>query len=196
MKRGILVIVAVLMATLLCGNAFAAKAGAGYKTAVDGMLSVASEPESGFGDTVGVGVGVSFDLSSTLKPSSGKIFGRADINYFSWDASEFGIDVTFTRVPIFLGGRYYIPTSGSNIDVFVEAGLEFSFDKAEAVVPAFPPFFGAVKSSESDFNIGITPGVGIEVPISNDGWYIGGDARWHIIENDYFTLSFVFGKRF
>ncbi len=196
MKRGIFVVVALLVATLLSGNAFAAKASPGYKTEIDGMLSIATEPAGGFGETIGLGVGMGFDLSDTLKPSSGKIFGRVDINYFNWDESVFGVDVEYTRIPIFVGGRYYIPTHDAKIDIFVEAGLEFSFDKAEAaVVEPFPPF-NTVRASESDLNIGITPGIGIEVPISNDGLFVGGDARWHMITDDYFTLSFVIGKKF
>lgn len=196
MKRFSVIVVAVLFAVLVSGTAFSAKASSGSKTEVDGMLSVATEPAGGFGETIGLGVGVGFDLSDTLKPSRGKIYGRADINYFNWDESVFGIDVSYTRVPVFVGGRYYVPMSGAKIDVFVEAGLEFSFDKAEvAVVAPFPPF-NTVKASDSELHIGLTPGAGIEVPISNDGLFIGGDARWHMITDDYFTLSFVFGKKF
>jgi hypothetical protein len=199
MKRSLVIIVAMLMVALLGANAFAAKAassGGGAKTEVDGMLSIATDPGAAsygsFGTTLGLGVGVGFDLSDSLKPSSGKIFGRADINYFSWDESVWGISASYTRVPIFVGGRYYIPASGSNVAVFVEAGLEFSFDKQEIPLP----FFFGITSSTSDLNIGITPGAGIEVPISKDGLFIGGDARWHIITNDYFTLSLVLGKKF
>ncbi len=190
MKRGILVLVALLVATLLSGNAFAAKASPGYRTEIDGMLSIASDPGGDFGSTLGLGVGMGFDLSDTLKPSSGKIFGRVDINYFNWDQTVFGVDLEFTRIPIFVGGRYYIPTHDAKIDIFVEAGLEFSFDDEEVFVP------GLGKASSSDLNIGLTPGIGIEVPISNDGLFVGGDARWHIVDNDYFTVSFVIGKRF
>ncbi len=199
MKRSLVIIVAMLTVALFSGNAFAAKSSkssSGGSAEVDGMLSLASDPTGAFGTTLGIGAGVGFDLSDRLKPSSGKIYGRADINWFKWDASEFGIDVSYTKIPIFLGGRYYVPSSSSDVNVFVEAGLEFSFDKAEVAVPVF--FFGgpALKASESALHIGITPGAGIEVPISNDGLFIGGDARYHMITDGYFTLSLVLGKKF
>ncbi len=195
MKRVSVVIIAVLMLALLGGNAFAAKASSGAKTEVDGMLSIATDPAGGFGTTIGLGAGVGFDLSDRLHPSSGRIFGRVDINYFSWDQSFWGVDLNYTKIPVFVGGRYYIPSQGSNVDVFVEAGLEFSYDTVDVAVPNF--FFGGVmKASESELHIGVTPGVGIEVPVSKDGLFIGGDARWHMITDDYFTLSFVFGKKF
>jgi hypothetical protein len=196
MKRFTIMVAVVAMVALLYGNAFAAKASSSSnKTEVDGMLSLASDPVSGFGTTLGLGAGIGFDLTDRLKPSTGKLFGRADINYFSWDESMWGVTLNYTKIPIFVGGRYYVPTSGSNVDIFVEAGLEFSFDKAEVAVPSF--FFpGVLKSSESSLHIGITPGAGIEIPISNDGLFIGGDARWHMITDDYFTLSLVLGKKF
>ena len=197
MRRSMRIMVVILLASLLCGNAFAAKASTGAKTEVDGMLSIASDPVSGFGTTLGIGAGIGFDLSDSLKPSSGKLFGRVDINYFSWDETVFGTSLNYTRVPIFVGGRYYLPTSGSQIALFLEAGLEFSFDSVDAAVPVFfPPFVGALKSNSSDLNVGISPGVGIEIPISNDGLFVGADARWHLITDDYFTFSFVLGKKF
>ena len=200
MKRFFVLSVVVLAGLLLSGNAFAAKASSGAKTEIDGMLSIATDPSVGgyggsFGTTLGIGAGIGFDLSDSLKPNTGKIFGRADINYFNWDETFWGTSLTYRRIPIFVGGRYYLPTSGGNVNVFVEAGLEFSFDKQDVAVPVF--FFGgALKSSRSDLNLGITPGVGIEVPLSNEGLFIGGDARWHIIDNDYFTLSLVLGTKF
>ena len=48
------------------------------------------------------------------------------------------------------------------------------------------------KVSESDTNLGITPGVGILFPISNQ-FYIGGNLNWHIISDDYFTLGVTIG---
>ncbi len=196
MGRGIRIFAVMLVATLLCGSAFAAQA-SGAKTEVDGMLSVGSDPVSGFGTAVGIGAGIGFDLSDSLRVSSGKLFGRADINYFNWSDTEFGTSLNYTRVPIFLGGRYYVPMSGSPVDIFLEAGLEISFDSVETAVPIFaPPFFGAVKQSENNLNVGISPGIGIEVPISNNGLFVGADARWHLITDSYFTFSFVLGKKF
>jgi hypothetical protein len=193
MRRSMRIMIVTLLAALLCSSAFAATASSGYKTEVDGMLSVGSDPVGGFGTAVGIGAGVGFDLSGSLKPSSGKLFGRVDINYFNWDETVFGTSLNYTRVPIFLGGRYYVPMSGSPVDIFLEAGLEISFDSVDTAVPIFFPAF---KTTQNDLNVGISPGIGIEVPISNNGLFVGADARWHLITDSYFTFSFVLGKKF
>jgi hypothetical protein len=191
MKRFTIMVAVVAMVALLYGNAFAAKASSSSnKTEVDGMLSLASDPVSGFGTTLGLGAGIGFDLSDSLHPSTGRLFGRADINYYDWSGDFWWTGLSYTRIPIFVGGRYYVPASGSNVDVFVEAGLELSFDHYDTA------WFPGWKYSKSELNIGITPGAGIEIPISSDGLFIGGDARWHLITDDYFTLSLVLGKKF
>ncbi len=190
MRRILGIAVAVCLVTVFSGNAFAAGKSGRNGMALDGTLSIGTEPASGFGDTLGLGFGMSLDLTRDLGVTTGKLMGRADITYYQWDASEFGVDVSYTRVPIFLGGRFYLPMeSRTPFDIYLEGGLEFSFDKAEANVP----FLG--KRSESELHIGITPGAGIELPLS-DTLYVGGSIRLHMITDSYLSVAATIGTKF
>jgi hypothetical protein len=109
--------------------------------------------------------------------------GRIELSYFQWSASEFGVDVTYTRVPIAAGGRFYLPTQSGSLKVFVQGMLELSFDKVE--VSNFP-FPGT--ASESETHLGLVPGAGIDIRLS-PGLSFVADARWHLITDDYFTVQ-------
>ncbi len=148
---------------------------------VDASLVVASAPASGF-DT---GVGVTFGAGTMLPQIDRNLQGRVELSYFSWSATEFGVDVTYTRIPIDIAGRYYIPTQADNLKLYLQAGLEISFDKVEAAVPS--PF-GSITSSESTSNLGIVPGVGIDYKI-NQNLSLVADLRAHLISDSYMTIQ-------
>jgi opacity protein-like surface antigen len=149
---------------------------------VDASLVLASAPASDFNTTLGLTIGVGKMLPQIDK----NLQGRVEISYFSWSASEFGVDVSYTRVPIGAGARYFIPTQDPKLKAFVQGMLELSFDKVEAAV-SIPPF-GAVKSSASETRLGLVPGAGIEYMVQpNLG--ITADFRVHIITDSYYTLG-------
>jgi hypothetical protein len=182
MKRFILI---TLAAFVLCGmttTAFAKStrsSSSQQDTEVDGSLAIASAPASGF-DT---GFGVTFGVGMMLPQINRDLQGRIELSYFEWSASEFGVDVTYTRVPIAAGGRFFLPTQSGNLKVFVQGMLELSFDKVE--VSNFP-FPGT--ASESETHLGLVPGAGIELKINPSLSFVA-DARWHLITDDYFTLQ-------
>lgn len=204
MKRTVVLVLALVL--LMAGSAFAQQRGksasksasksAGGDMVVDGMLSLATEPVDGFGMAIGFGVGFSKDITREAKMRQGKLMARGDLNYYSWSQDTFGVEVTLSRMPIFLGGRYYIPMQGqSNMDVYAEGGLEISFDKAEACLPSFFPGQPPICGSASDTNIGITPGAGIEFPINNN-MTVGANARLHLITDSYLTIGATLGYKF
>ncbi len=185
------VVVMLLALGLLSGTAFAAGTGnpAGSGLSIDLSGNYASEPASGFDGTFGPELGVNVDLNRIgLNVGASKnveVLGRASLSYYNWDENIFGVDLEYRRIPLFLGGRV-ATTVSPQVKLYGQLGLELSFDRAEA----FHPVFGKV--SESDTNIGITPGVGILIPISNQ-FYVGGNVSWHIIEDNYFTLGVTLG---
>ena len=157
----------------------------------DGALIFATEPASAFDPTIGVGFGLSVDMTDRmdLGDKNAKFHLRGDISYFKWKESGPGFKAEYTRIPIFGGVRYFLPVQHDSIDVFVEGGLELSLDEAEVTLSPLP------KVSESELHLGITPGVGIEFP-AGDTLVVGGNLRWHIITDDYFTLGAYLGVKF
>ncbi len=182
MKKIALLILVVLVLLGMTATAFA-KTVESYQQGVevDASLVVASAPASGF-DT---GVGVTFGAGTMLPQIDRNLQGRVELSYFSWSATEFGVDVTYTRIPIDIAGRYYIPTQADNLKLYLQAGLEISFDKVEA---AGPSPFGTSTSSESTSNLGIVPGVGIDYKI-NQNLSLVADLRAHLISDSYLTIQ-------
>src|SRR5574342_972153 len=104
MKRFVLITLAALIACCITATAFAKSAGSpsSQDVEVDGSLAVASAPASGF-DT---GLGVTFGFGAMLPQISRNLQGRVEFSYYEWDATQFGLDVTYKRVPVDLGGRF------------------------------------------------------------------------------------------
>jgi len=182
MKKIVFVALVALAFLDLTATAFAKEAKSSGSSSqgveMDASLVVASAPASGF-DT---GLGVNFGLGVRLPQIDKNLQARVDLSYISWSATEFDVNVDYTRVPIFVGARYFIPTQNDKLKVFVEGGLELSFDSVDVV---FPPFG---RSSESEVHLGIVPGAGIEVKIAPNLGIVAG-ARWHLITDDYLTLQ-------
>src|SRR5512135_1365845 len=173
MKRFALITLAALIAWSITATAFAKSTGSSssQNVEVDGSLAVASAPASGF-DT---GIGVTFGFGMMLPQINKDFQGRVELSYYEWSATEFGVDVTYQRVPIDIGGRFFLPTQSGNLKVFVQGMLEVSFDTVE--VSNFP-FPGT--TSESETHLGFVPGVGIELKINPSLSFVA-DARWHLI---------------
>ncbi len=188
MKKIALMLLALAFAS---GTAFAAGAG-GSGVSGDLHLNYASEPTGGFDGTFGLEVGANVDLKrlgTSISTSKGvDLLGRASIAYYNWDGDFFGVDVEYRRIPVFVGGRVQTEVS-PQLKLYGQLGLELSFDRAEVFIP------GLGKASESDVNLGLTPGVGLIVPLSNQ-LYVGAKADWHIITDDYFTLGVGIGMNF
>jgi opacity protein-like surface antigen len=174
-----------------------------HNASMDGFIGLGTEPGNDFGTGFGLGVGLNIpfnNIFSVTNPSgtAKDLMIRADLSYFFWDVdigSPFGsVNVEFTRLPIFLGARYFIPADrikAQRLKIYGEAGVELSFDEAEAAV--VDPFTGTVfKTSDSEVNFGIPIGAGIQYYVS-DKVNVGFNVRWHIISDSYFTLAASIG---
>ncbi len=187
------VVIAFFALALACGTAFAAGSPAGSGASADLSLNYASDPGSGFDGTVGLELGANMDLNRlgiNLSTSKGvDLQGRVSLSYYNFEDDRFfGADLEYRRIPLFVGGRVVAPVAPS-LKVYGQLGLELSFDRVEVYVP------GVGKHSDSDVNLGLTPGVGLIVPLSSQ-FYLGANLNWHIIEDDYFTLGVGAGINF
>ncbi len=189
MKRIIVVAFAVVLMAMSAGSAFAAQDKGGVM--IDGTLAFASEPASGFGTTVGFGVGTSIDITDKMKLSdkNAKIQLRGDLTYYEWSQTEFGIDLSYKRLIAFGGGRYFLPMGGrSTVAPYLEAGVEVAYDRAEAAT-----FFG--KASATEIDLGVAGGAGLEIPLS-DKLVLGVNGRLHLITDSFLTVGASLGVKF
>jgi hypothetical protein len=168
-----------------------------HGASVEAFLAIGSEPAGDLGTGYGLGVGLNipfndiFNLNSPSRAAKDLMI-RADISYFSWegdtDTPFFSVDEEFTRIPIFLGIRFFLPDDiiqAEGLRIYGEAGVELSFDEAEVK-------FNGFKESDDEINFGVPIGVGMQYYIS-EKWYLGLNARLHIISDDYFTLAASMG---
>jgi opacity protein-like surface antigen len=173
MKRLMIVTIAALLALAAGTQAFAKSEQMG-NAEVDASLVVASAPTSEFDNTLGLAIGGGVMVDNNIQ-------ARVDLTFLSFDGSFFGTDLTYSRIPVTVSGRYYIPTD--SVKAFVQGGLELSFDKID--VGTFIPGF---KLTSSETNLGATAGAGLDVPITSQLSFVA-DVRLHLISNDYVTLQ-------
>lgn len=126
----------------------------------------------------GVNLGAGYMLSSIDR----NLQARIDLSYYDFSTDFMGSDLSYTRLPITISARYYLPIN-KRLKAFVQAGIETSFDSSESYD------FTVNKHTDNDVNFGISPGGGIEFYLSPEvGIFALG--RIHIITDDYFSMQF------
>ena len=164
---------------------------------IDGTLSLGLD-DFGYGDkiTPGYGVGVNIDMTKYFfrQAKERKLLFRADINYYQWRDRIGYLEWSYTRTPVFLGGRFFSPYWPV---FYLEGGLEYIFvsTKSNYTGPLFGINSEGFKTSHRDFDVGITPGLGIEIPIG-DKLVAGMNARAHFTYDFYATIGISVGYRF
>jgi opacity protein-like surface antigen len=188
MKKVLIIAVLAFAAVLMAGPVFAAAGG----VTIDGSLLFATEPMGGYDSTVGIGVGALIDMSGRMKTSSKdmKLGIRADMAYFDWDGSFYGIDVSYWRLVFFGGPRLtFQPGGRSDISPYVEGGLELAYGEAEVAVPGFG------KSSTTEINLGLAGGGGVDFTLAKNV-KLGVNGRLHLINDSFLTLGVTLGVAF
>lgn len=175
----------VIMSLILILSASAVPA---YAAQIDAAIGIGSEPASSLGSTFGLRVGFQDKFLKIFSSASNNEFTqalqfRADISYFNWKTDIAGASLKYRRVPVFVGGRYFIPVDLGGANLFSDGGVEVSFDSAEVCVSGL----GCGSASASEINAGLAAGIGVEVPV-DEKFTLGADLRWHLISDDYFTL--------
>jgi len=181
--------VAVLAAVLLAGAGQAFAAGG---ATIDGSLVFATEPMGGYDSTVGIGVGALIDMAGRMKASSKdiKLGIRADMTYFDWDGSFYGIDVSYKRLMFFGGPRLtFQPGGRSTVSPYVEGGLELGYGRAEVAVP------GLGRHSSTNIDLGLAGGGGVDFALAKNV-KLGVSGRLHLISDSFLTLAVTMGVAF
>lgn len=199
------IMVFILVAALtLCGSSAFAE----NKHDVDVQLGAATPPaDSTLTGGVAGGFGYTYHYSDNIGI-------RLDWINMSWSStastpesgmggSSFSPAVTvkntFTRDPIFLGGRYYLGDKKS-LSFFGEAGYEVSNDKVivKTTTAANPYVTGSpakdTSVSASKDNSGLAAGVGLKY--TGDNWFTGLSARYHAVTNPNSTVVLILGYSF
>jgi opacity protein-like surface antigen len=158
---------------------------------VDFGIGIATESYSGSGTGLALSMGVGYELLKISAISGGTLQVRGDIGYNRWSESEFGSDLTITRIPLSGAARLYIPVA-NKLRVFGEAGLEISFDSAEVAIPTV---FGGGKVTADDTNVGLLLGGGIEYTVAPNV-FVNGALRIHAIDNGYLNALVGVGFKF
>ncbi len=191
MKRFVAFSVALVMVLGLgAAGAFAAQParGGGVGLTVDGSLAIATETYSGSDAALGFGFGLSYDLSDAMRLSGKRLLARADFNSYQASAEYAFLSLESSRMPLFVGARYILPARTSPLDLYAEAGVEFSFDEHEE-------YIGFYKYKVDKTNVGVSPGFGVIFPIGGN-MSLGANVRAHIISNSYVSFNFTFGYTF
>ncbi|HEX9205368.1 MAG TPA: outer membrane beta-barrel protein [Candidatus Deferrimicrobiaceae bacterium] len=179
------IVIAALFSVLVFANADVAGAAGGIGVDLSGNW--ASEPSSGFDDTFGLELGMNVDFRKfgvNIDSKNLELLGRVSLGYYDWDKTQSGFNLDYQRIPLFLGAR--LQTSlAPQVKFYGQLGLEFSFDDKEYVNA-----FG--KQSDSELNVGLTPGIGLLFPITNS-FYAAVRFDYHIISDDYATLGLTLG---
>lgn len=180
MKKAIITLLSVLSLTLCATPALAGE--------LDAALGIGTEPAARLGSTFGLRVGYQDEFLKLFPNASDNEFTqallfRADVSYFSWKKDFSGAKLKYRRLPVFVGGRYFIPVDLGGAALFSDGGVEVSFDSADVCVSGI----GCGSASASDINAGVAAGIGVEVPL-DESLTLGADLRWHLVSDNYFTL--------
>jgi opacity protein-like surface antigen len=179
MKKAVFTVL-VALATLCAGTiSYAAGASSPGLYEFDGSIGPATGPDSYDG-----GFGLNFGGGYMLKSINPDLQVRFDLSFYYFKEDFFWGSGTYTRVPIIISARYYVPIA-DRVRVFGQAGLEISIDN----------FDHPDDTSESEVNVGIAPGAGIEFFVNpNVSIFALGIA--HVITDSYFSMQFGVATHF
>ncbi len=181
-------VLAGLIVAVMVVSAGPASAAQGNNT-VDGSLILGTAPASGLDMGIGVGAGLTFDISDRMRSSNAKLAIRADLSYLNFDGDYFGVGISYSRLMLFGGPRFYLGGSKGGPKPFVEGGLEFSHDSYDIYV------LGLGKRSVSDTNFGLAGGGGVEIPLQGN-LKLSFSGRLHLITDDFLSIAATLGTSF
>jgi opacity protein-like surface antigen len=144
---------------------------------VEATFTYGTEVADGLGGQIGGTIGGGYEFKQNIQ-------GRLDISYLKSDASVFGLDLSYTRVPVDLGVRYFFPIS-HQLKAFGQGAIEISFDKAEIALTILN-INGKASSSETHF--GVALGGGAEFNVAPQIG-ITGNILYHVITDGYLSIG-------
>lgn len=197
-KNAIIVMFCVAL-SLFSGVAYA------FEWTADAILPIGSD-EVGYGvkySRPGYGLGVSWDVTShftepgwqIIDAEYQKIILRGDIAYLNWQDKKDYIDWSFTRVPIFLGTRFFLFHFMQSF--YVEGGVEYTFVEGRYLYKG--PLYGISSPGYSTKHRANAPGISLGL-----GWeflmgkhlVLGINTRVHITADPFGSEAISLGYRF
>jgi len=139
-------------------------------------LSFSFAPATG-PDGYDSGWGASFGAGYMLESIDKNLEARIDLSVYQFDHNFYWGSGTFTRVPITLSARYYVPIQ-DKLRAFGQVGLETSIDSYDT----------SNNTRQNEVNVGLSPGLGIEF-IANPKVSLFALAIEHLITDNYFSLQ-------
>ncbi len=130
------------------------------------------------------GSGASLGLTYRLSPGGGLRLSYEQHRFNNNNNNA----LTFSRKPLFLGGRLYFWNMG-DIWSHTEVGLEMSFDKREYLNTS------GVKVSETTTNVGGAIQYGMLYEITNS-LFMGANVKVHLNKSNYWTYGINLGMIF
>ncbi len=147
-------------------------------------VTAANEIDATFGFGSGPGdfdaaAGFSFGAGTMLPSIDKNLQARIDVSYFDFSRDFFSTTPHYTRIPITISGRYYVPLD-DRVRIFGQVGIETSVDSKDEFTA-----FGL--QSRDHVRVGITPGAGIEFFFTPDfSVFALGNA--HLVSDSYFSM--------
>ncbi len=167
-----IVSMAVMACMLLVGVSAFAKQG---DKSLEVTGTFGTEPASGVGSLLGGTVGAGVEVAKNIQV-------RGDFSYLRANKTDNGVELTYTRLPIDISGRYFIPVT-QQLNVFGQGGLELSFDEAKGYNSNT---LVSAKANETHF--GVVLGAGGEFAI-NQQVGITANMLYHAIADGYLSVS-------
>lgn len=157
--------------------AHATESGRFINFSVDVGAATSTSPGSSWDNATGLSLGLVYRLSN----NTGIRLAVERYKFTSTISSD-----TYTRTPVFLGGRFYFWNFG-DLWSHADLGMEMSMDQKQSTT--------AGVSTDAQSNIGGAALYGILYEISNH-LFMGADAKIHLNKNSYWSYGIYLGMVF
>lgn len=167
---------------VFCGALFAAPSFADAdedsrlrNISIDAGATMSTSPASGWESATGLSFGLVYRLGNNAGI-------RVAVERYKFP----GINpsLTYTRMPVFLGGRFYFWGFG-DIWSHADLGMEMSIDQRQYIS-------GGAVLTENQSNVGGAALYGILYEVT-EHLFMGADVKWHLNKNSYWSYGIYLG---
>lgn len=163
---------------------------------IEGAFNFALETDDDIGLGMGGSLGIGYDLTKLMGRTL-QIRADVSMNYWSSDLDgnmASGHKFKLMRIPLDLGARWLFKLNDW-WTIYPELGAEISFDIQNTISRASHPYVETEGMSRSKIRFGGFAGFGTYFRVWKE-LRLGINAKYHIIQGDYFTFSPTVGYKF
>ncbi len=143
---------------------------------VDAGAASTTSPSDSWNNTTGLSLGLVYRLGNNAGI-------RVAVERYKFTGTAAA--GTYTRMPVFLGGRFYFWNMG-DIWCHADLGMEMSMDQIQSAA-------GAATSNESNMGGAALYGMLYEI---SDHLFMGADIKLHLINNSFWSYGIYLGMVF